>query len=803
MMQNLFLYLLAACLLLTDLAFASEIDLLKIRKSDSRSSTQIYLTFSELPAFTHVHNGKRIDVILDAVLSNTEPMEFPVDDKVVKFLTQDKESKTVLTFFLRYEPQQVKLSLSRENTLVIDILLGNEFTKAYPELTSKLQGLSIVDQKSDNFANPYISNPYADNWRSFFSQYEPEIVTSAPLKFTSPPFPIIDLIPDGNSSTLLPVELFTLSAQELWKDMLPLLLELIDTVEDQETKKKLALTFGETLFRAADYQNAYRQLYLLKENYADEYVGIAAAYLLAQLRAEHEDPYTADFQYRELEEHISDRFALSPFILLSQIETALATNQLERADTLLRKDDIAFPPRLKKLRELRQADYWFAAGSYVKAYVGYRLFDDENILDTQPSSLNGYCDGLYRQKSFREAAQCYYKLSSILSDKKYLGLISLKKAMAELHYKSAREMYVIFSTLEDTYADTEVGYRAAVKKTDIRYLSQPSWRKTSVQYYRALVEKGANREVAEEAALKEAIVYFELGDNEKSIELLLDFLRIHHAGTLKPIAQALLIELLPHRLEKMLADNSYVEAIILAKKNRELFRKNWIDVELLSLLAKAYYELGIFDEAGKLYLYLLGTAEQEAKEGYFLPLLSILNAQGNHDLVEDYVTQYTYNFPNGTDKEAISLIHLQSLIADGKNDMALALLSSPLPDNHQAKEIAATLFFSNDMYDKTIEVLDPLWKSGELQSEDLFFMLAESLFQEDSRLESEQLFLRVKENEKFHDQSRYRLAIIEQERGATEKSLKLFKEIVEKGYDPLWRKLAQKELEFNEIEQQF
>ncbi len=802
-MRKFILYILAVVIFFPLQSGAAETEIQKIRKLDRGRSTQIYVTFNKIPQFSHTQRGKRLDVILDTNLSNTEPLDFPIDDKVVKFLTQDKEGKTILTFFFRYEPQKVETSPSQDNSLVIDILLGNEFTKEYPELTSRFEGLSVIRQKDADYTNPHVASPYAGNWRSFFSRYEPEIQTSAPLKYTIPPFPIIDLIPDVHSSNMLPAEFFSLSSQGKWKEMIPLLLELVESTEDFITKKHLALVFGEILFRADDYANAYRQLYLLKESYQDEYLGIAAAYLLAALRGEHEDPYIAYYQYGELEDSISNRFPLSPFILLAQIETALATGKFERAYTLLQKDDIAYPPRLKAMRELRQADYWFATGSYVKAYVGYQFFEENNALEEQPYSLNGYCYTLYSQKKYREATQCYHTLSSIIPGKSHLSRISLKKALAELHYKSAREMYVTFSTLEDTYSGTEVGYRAAVKKTDIRYLSQPSWRTTSATYYRRLAEMSGTREVAEEAALKEAIVYFELGENEQCIELLLNFLRNHHASKLKQTAMALLIEILPKQLEKHLAEGNYVDAIVLAKKNRELFQNSWVDIELLSLLAKSYHELGIYHEAGKLYLYLLKIAGQVEKEKYYLPLLSILYAQGEHELVEDHVLQYNYNYPSGRDRQEISLIYLQSLVAAGKSERALTLLSSPLPDEPEVQEIAARVYFTTNRYARAIEVLTPAWKSGELRSDDSLFILAESFFQENFHQSSEELFLRLKEKTKFFDQSRHRLAMIAREREETEKSLKLFREIVEKGNDPLWKRLAEKELEFHEIDKQY
>lgn len=782
---------------------AAETNITKIRISNSSNSAQVYVSFSELPNFTKAVNGKRIDIILDASLSNSEPLQLQTDNRVVKFLTQEKENKTILTFFLRYEPQKVELSLSREKTLVLDILLGNLFTKTYPELTTKLEGLALTEEQGEDLANPYIASPYPKNWRSFFSSYEPQILPGAPIRYSRPPFPIIDLIPDVVGSDILPAEAFTLSSRAMWKDLVPLIGNVINESSEEVIQKLLALTYGEVLYRSNDYFNGFKQLTLLKDKYEVDYIGTTAAYLLALMRAEHEDPYIADVELRNLEKYLDERYQLSPFLILSQIESALATDQLERAAMLLQKDDIAFPPRLSLLKELRQADYWFATKNYVKAYVGYRLIEDKSLLDQHPYSLNGYCNSLYYQKKYDESAQCFDKLILMVTEKKQVSTISLKQAMAELHFKTAKEMYVNFSRIEDTYPDTAAGMRASLKKTDIRYLSQPSWRKTSVEYYRELAGNTLYMEVAEEAALKEAIVYAELGEKAKSIDLLLDFLRDFRAGRLKETAQALLIQILPDQLEKLLSEKRYVEAIVLAKKNRELFQKKWIEIELLGLLAKAYHELGIFNEAQKLYLYLLRTASADDEESFYLPLISILYAQGDYDLVEDFATQYGYNYPQGEYIRQINLLHLRSLIASDRNQKALKLLSSPLPESVEAKEIVATLYFTNSLYLKATESLTPYWQKKQLQSKDSLFILAESFFQQNDFDLSEQLFSELASIEKYHDQAYYRLATIAHRQGNEDMSLKFLREIVEKGNDSLWQKLAQKELKYKALDRHY
>jgi tetratricopeptide (TPR) repeat protein len=767
--------------------------------SSNQTTTQIYLTFSQVPEYTEVQKGKRLDIILGASLSNTEPVNFTPDENVVKFLTQEEQGKTILTFFLRYDPQRVKTSTPEKHTLVIEILRGTQFTKSYPDLSSRLQGMTLVSKAGKDISNPYIASPYSGNWRSFFSRYEPELSSSAPIRYTAPPFPILDFLSNEYTSEILPLEVLELSSKGLWKDITPLLVQQANTTPEPELKKHIALALGETLLRQGEHEDAFKQLYLLKKNFPQEAVGIAASYLIARLRAKTGEPYMADYAMKELTPFIRDGFDLSPFIVLGQVETAFATNQLARSKTLLLRDDIAFPPRLSRIRKLRQSDYWSISSTPVKAFVGYEMFAQKQILAEHPFSLNQYCNILYKQNKFGQAEQCFETLSTKVSHKKHLSSISLLKNMARLHNSSPNDMYVAFSGIEDTFRGTPAGSRAALKKLDIRYLSQPRWRKLSVNSYKALADSTDYRSVAAEASLKEAIIYYELGNTTKSIELLQTFLRNFHASQLKSTAQALLIEQLPGRIKTLLAQNRYVDAITLAKQNREFFQKNWVDIGILKLLSRAYLNLGIYTEARKLYLYLLKTSSPQDQEKYYLPLIATLYNQGHYDLVEDYATQYTYNYPDGNDRDQITLFRLKSLVAAGNDSRALRLASSPLPDMAEIDTITAAVFFRDGQYSKSINRLEPYWQQKQLKNDNARFILAESYFNTNNYQDAEPLYQTIKDAQRFRDQALYRLATIERKRGNREKSLKLLREIVEKGNEPIWQKLARKELEFAEL----
>ena len=437
-------------------------ELLRIWRKSTDNTEQIYLKFNDLPHYQIIEKEKRIDILFDELISYKEDVTLHGDERIVKFLSQRKNNKNIFAFMLQFPPQRVSATPLLNNTLVLDILLGNQFTKSYPELSSKLQGLQIIQQQGTGFDNPAVSSPYRDNWDLFISQYEPDITTSASFAFTSSPFPLAELLGYASSLDVLPKDLIEMANKNLWDEMTARVYSEIQTRTDAEEKKILALTLGEILMHGKRYDDAFKQLYLLQKKYDDDPVGVGSTYLLGQIRSINNEYFLSYNEYNSLNKYLDTRLPLSPFILISQIETALATSQLDSAVRLLQRDDIAYPPYLAVLRDLRYADYWFLKENFVKAYVGYNLLTNEHtdILESHPFSLNAYCNSLYRQKHFRKSGQCFQLLSASIIDKEKLGYITLKKAFSESHYRSNRYMYDVFSTIEDTYQDFTPGLRA-------------------------------------------------------------------------------------------------------------------------------------------------------------------------------------------------------------------------------------------------------------------------------------------------------------------------------------------------------
>jgi len=793
-----FIFLLLFLFLLPAYSAAESI-LTRINKIDTKDAVELYCSFTSLPVYRSTTRAKRVDFILEDTVLADNFVFFQEDGRIVKILSQNKNNKTVLSFFFRYPPQKFDLIPNeKENKLVIRILLGNPYSSALPGLSAKLSGLTLVERKTKDFSNPFIASPYSADWRSFFKLYEAAWDISVPVQYTLLPFPAIQFLrPDREKNKdLLGSEIETLAQKQLWHSIPPLLLELLGKESDSEVKKMLALTYGDVLSRAGQFTDAYKQLYLLAQEYSEEEIGIMAKYLLYLLRARFEDPFIADFELRNLKPSMTPANPLTPYFLITQMETALATAQYSRLQGLLAIDNIGYPKDTELLKELRQADYWSGTGDAIKAYVGYQLLEKHSLLQDKVYSLNGYCNTLYQQKQFQESSECYNRLATYIDDKSKLGMINFRKYMAELQVKNPNQMIDFFSRIENTYPGTDAGFRGAMKKTDLRFLSDPDWEENALLHYKAFAEKGITREFREEASFKVALLYKFRKENIKCVKHIMHFLRDFRKGALHQEGQALLIELFPAVIHEYVSQGRYMDALVLAKQNRKLFVKNWIDINLLSELAASYNSLGIYDEASKIYLYLITLASQDQKEQYYLPVIQAAFDHGSYYVVEDYADQYSFRYPNGKHQMAILEIRIQSLLAGRKYSEAIDMLPEKIPATESFSMLAATLYFHENDFDNVLNTLDRPLDISPAKLDRSKFMIAESYYQKGQTDKATTYFKKIKKNSSHYDQALYRRAEFQNKKGNEAVALKLYKELAETGKSPLWIGLAQKAIEY-------
>ena len=775
-------------------------ELLKVSKTESKDIVQFYFSFDVAPEFSSFRSDRRIDLkFADTTRAASISLGEP-DGDIVKILPRPEKDRFIVSLFFRYRPQHYKLTKSGDGKVVLEVLLGNEYSKSYQDLADRLKGLTVLERTTADATNPKLISPYAKNWISFFTRYESPVAIDVPIKFSMPPFPLITLLPPGGQDNLriLDKQMMELAGQNLWGELARKLLTAIQTSKDIKTKKLLALTYGEALSRSGNFADAYRQLYLLKDQYHDEILGTYADYLLIHLRSVYDNPYIADNEYRLLEPSVDKSLPLAPYLLLSQIETALATANYTRLNHLLLRDDIAYPKQIADIVQIRQVDYWFVIDQPIKAQAASQLLGDLPILQTLPFSLNNMCNLYYDHNRFADAASCYGTLSTLVVKQPAKGLVEYRKTMAELKIEGGDKTSIVdrFSEIANTYPHIEAGFRAALKKNDLLFLQNKTWGLQAVQNYGAIAKEAHSRSIREEALFKQALMQSLMGDPSMSIQLLQQFLREFLTGDVRISAQALLIDLLPSEIKRLVDNGEYMKPLVLAKQNKDLFKNHWIDSTFLVDIAEAYSQIGIYDEAQKLYLYLIGIMPVDQKEDFFPPMLQATFNHGDFPLVEDYAAQYTYTYPKGRHAEDVLFYRLKALVADERINDALQLLPDPLPDKRTAYELAATVFYRTDNYEKCVQVSRKLAQIKKPLSDKEQFMYAESLFKTGNFSDAESVFMATSKQSDFYGQTLYRLAELARQQKNEEKALSFFSKLVETDKDSLWKQYAERELQY-------
>jgi tetratricopeptide (TPR) repeat protein len=772
-----------------------------IARTDNRESTQIYLTFDNLPVYSIDVREKRLDITLEVTRPANNLKYFATDSRIIKVLPITNDDSTVISLFFRHKPRDIRTEKTSEGKLIVEIEIGNQPDRTNQLVSKQVKDMTSLDGKPEDRTNPLKNSSYAHDWQRFFTDYESELSYSVPIRYSTPPFPLIDLLPalaGDNHSPLLPSEVTELAERGSWKEIQPILLELLKATKDLEQQKRLALTLGEVLLHSDAYEDAYKQLFLLNKKYKEEPVGIFARFLLLLLQAQNLENFSASPDLKELETSLGPPNPLLPHLVLFEIETALAAQQFKKAQQLLDRQDVAYPATTQKIKDLRQADTFVGLRQPLKAYVAYQFLKDTAPFDIYQDSLKNFCETLYFHKKYKEAEGCYTRLIPLIEEKTASGLISFRKVMSTWHLAPGSPHLEDFSLVEDAFPNTEAGYRAALKKTDLKYLMDKTWAEDAIHAYHALAEKAVQRPLVAEASFKEALIYRMLGQNERSLALLMKFLRDFQSGDIRPTAQALLIDILPDTIKDLVQAKKFPEALVLAKQNKEVFLKNWLDIGILGDLAYSYRKIGLYNHAKEMYLYIMDIVKVDQREQYFLPLVETAYDQGDRKLIEQMSTRYLNTYPQGKDRDQILLFRLNALIAEGQLSQALALLPSPLPKNDMLHTVAASLAFQTNNYSNTLKYLEDISEKTKNSSPEILFMTGESLFKTGNMSGAEKAFIPLQEK-KFHfDQVHYRLAQIELDKGNTEKALKLFREIVDKGESPLWRRYAAEELDYVE-----
>ncbi len=775
-----------------------------VDRHDEAGRMQIFLHFDQLPGYNLTTNGRKIEIALPDTAPADSLTPPASDAKMIKMVSQVDGTTTTLSFYFRYPPQKVNAE-SDKNTgiLMLDILLGNRLSVSYPELSSKLQGVSVVKRIQPDNLNPVNNSVFAKNWRLFFTQYESPLDLQPPPKLHLPPFPLAAFLPPQTAlDQWLPEDIQAQVREEKWAQSCQLLREQILVQPDEPLKERLVLAYAEALVRAGEYRSPYFLLQRIVLQYPDSLMADLANFLLIYQQAERGDYTNAYYELLGLLKKIDLPLFMGHGNLLLA-ELAMMAGLTNEAARLLDDRTVSQEASLQPTRLLRQTDLLSADKQKAKALTGYLdLVGKTPQIESDPMSLARFADALYTSQRYVEAAKRYQQLGDLLTNQPGLDLALFRLAMCHLHIPGGEKRARIdLQQIQNAFPDSQGGVRALLKQTDLAYTTKKITASEAASVYGKYAVEAESVSLREEAAFKQALVNALAGDGETSVNQCMELLRGFQSGKLRTEATALLIQQLPGVIKQLVKSGEYIKALVLAKQNKTLFARGWLHTGLLYDLASAYSKLGMTEQTAQTYRYLFEVAGDSDKEQIYLPLMQALFASANFLQVEEYADRYQLRYPQGKDLPAVLALKIQALYASGQLDKALTLLTSGSGPKTLAMELLkGRIYFEKQEWQKVVDTLTPPKVLETLPQQGMLLPLAESYFQLGKNEQAGALFQRIKEHEHSGEQAQFRLAQLALKQANKPDALMLFKELAEKGKDPLWTKLAREEVAILEMQ---
>ncbi|OQX18684.1 MAG: hypothetical protein BWK76_06860 [Desulfobulbaceae bacterium A2] len=788
--------------LLQSVPAAAQARLEKITRFDEQERIRLYCTFSALPTSELLRGGRRLDLIFKHTAAAAELSVPAADDHIVKILVRPEGEHLSFSLFFRYEPQEVKLvPQEQDSSLMLDILLGNQYSRAFPDLASQLHGLSLAPQDGKDSTNPLNLSRFQQDWRLLFERLETPLSLHPPPGYTLPPFPLLDLdrTGQGKISLVLPAPVLELAAAADWDGVLAGLRDALAVAGlDAETRELLLLSYAEGLLRAGKLKEAGEQLEQIRRTDAGKPGRLLSSYLLAQVLSRQADPHLARITLDEDEaSKLTADHLLMPYLNILFAEISLATGQLDQATEALDRDEMAYTGAALQMRRLRRADISYLRGEQIRAFASYlRLAQQDDTIRRYPLSLAGYADALYRQHQHQDAARAYQELAALLVEDASHGLALFRQAMSELQRGDQRKARRILEQVLDGPPGDEASTRARLKIADLDYLAAAAPLFGLAGRYGELAQDGVTVPLREEALLKQALVFHQMGSRDKAVELAMRLLREFQHGRLRIDAQALLLQDLPEVLRSKVQAEEYIEALVLARQNRDLFASRWLDLSVLDENAEAYLKLGFPDRAIKVLQFLMETSPAHQTEQRYAKLIRTLIQAERYEMAEEYAERYMLRYPRGSELANIFLERLKALRQGGKTAAAAALLSGATrPRNHEIDQYGAEILFQLGQYQEAVSLLAPLELGSKDSDQQARFLLAESLYQLQRAPEALEQFLPLRGHDQYGDQALHRLGQIRHSLGQDDEAVNLWQELADKGRSPRWQRLAREELQ--------
>jgi tetratricopeptide (TPR) repeat protein len=750
----------------TCLAWGTDHPILRVvAKQDTLASTRIILDCTSTPKYQAKTSGQRVDLLLTNTSVAPSLRLLPEDDKIVKVLLAKRPEALLVSFLLRQVPERVTMTRDHGTSALLIDIFWQKNDSGRPAIAFRISGMPTPKK---NGATASISNTsrFSKKWENFFLDYMSWPPLDVPPRLSHPQLPKL-AAPDSTTAAAA-----------------NLLRHAEDLIESGQAAEAATLL---------EHDQANRPPTALQTRFL---------YLKSLALADSGAPFKARVVLDGAKKQLVADKALGPFALLLMAELALVNNRPEQAARHLAGKNTVWPAKMRFLRNLRRADATAAAGKTTAAYRAYRRLGKlPSVLTGHPYSLGQAAQACLAHKAYRSAEKMFRLVADNSASQATTADALVSAAQAAWMRKGWVHATPLLRSVCDKFPEQEGALRARLKLIDIEMIAGQREQQLKLpQHYGRIAKRAKTRDLREEAAFKQALSVVIIGQHRQAIGMLQRFQRNFAAGPLCQEARALMADILPNVIDRLIDQGRNLEAVTMLEQHRELLVNSPWDKTFLPHLAEAMTRLGLFKRAARIYLYLLdGTTTAAGREPYFLPLVELLFEQQEYAAVEKYALRYQTRFPRGGDRAAIYLTRLKALRRTERTDrMATLLQSSKCPADPAIDLFGARFFWRRCNYAQTARFAGKLNKKNAGSAESRL-LEAEALRLGGRLKQALPLYRKLGQGRQFAEQARFQQASILLRLDKRSEAINLLRQLAEKGEDLHWKQLARETLAVRRI----
>ena len=764
---------------------AEAVTLKQMVKEETPSRTRITLELSDLPKFSTVDSGQRLDLLLSNVQLSPDLHRLPEDERIVKILLAEKKEELQLSILLRRPPKNI-ITEPKQNPARIMINIyweANESTR--PSVAFRIA--DMPPRKAGRRAAKFQQeSPWKDNWDNFFRNYRTYWQLQLPVNFTLPQLP--PLVAD-EKSPLWPLQ------QHADNNMFLSLIQTATALSGLDPQQNYLrdLLVAEAQLRTGSIEGGIARIDALRRQDGSEQTRVE--YLTAYGQALQDQPLVAQLTLQQQLSNAEIDQPLLPLVHFLFAETALASGQNQVALEHLQISDLSWPEKLLVPLDMRIADAKAGLGQLEPALAVYQdLLEEPGLFDVYRFSLNRAAFSAFKNKNYQLASRLYRKLIEPLIEGPGDDLLLFA---AGLSAYEAGDMGWGMIGLQRATLDrpgSEGGDRAELRLIDQKLIGGGELELAqTVDEYAQLGETSQFRQVREESQFKHALTLYLLGEHQASIEALMRFRRSFGSSSLIREADLLILQQLPTVVRQFIEQGNDLQAVVLAEKNRKLLLRSGFDKNFLRDLATAFDRLGLYERSGRVLLYLFDrSAGKPEQEFIYLPLAQSFSKRKEYQQAGQYARRYLEKFPHGEDSGALFEILLDAFERENRQEDLLAWLGRKDRPSSSALEIrAAYIYWQQRQWQDVIKSLEKVIQSGETLQVKEMALLGEAYYQSDKYRDAVKIYKQLDKDSAFGTQARYRTAQILLRQQRRSEALKLLKQVVETDGNSSWGKLAQ------------